>query len=142
MGTGIKSDLKKVISDIKSGVKTGVKRGRKAGVASMDYLGSGMMKPAVMPPSALMRPAVIEPSPITVAPLRGRIPRTAGMGIRYKDVSINDHMLPPVVYGGQVNMGSLISEKHGSYTPYQTASTPMMPLGKGQGLYAGGRGLF
>lgn len=150
-GLGLKSDMKKLASAVKKTGKKAVKSSKKmAGIAmdsgkkmsgtAMDYLGSGVMKPAVMPPSALMRPAVIEPSPIEVKPLRGRMPRSAGMGIRYKDISVGDHMLPPVVYGGEVNMGRLISEKHGSYTPYQTASTPMMPLGSG--LYAGGRGLY
>jgi hypothetical protein len=64
----------------------------------------------------------------------GRMPRSAGGAIRYKDIYMGDHLLPKVVYGGEVNMGSLMDTSHPSYQPFQSASTPMMPF-YGKGLF-------
>lgn len=64
----------------------------------------------------------------------GRMPRNAGGAIRYKDIYLSETLLPKVVYGGEVSMGRLMDTKHGSYMPFQTASTPMMPF-VGKGLY-------
>jgi hypothetical protein len=102
-------------------------------MSTPDMMG-GRMKPAVMP----FEKETVLTSPPTE--MRGRMPRNAGMGIRMKDVCVNDQMLPPIHYGGSVTMGRLMDSRSGSYSPFQTASTPMMPLGSG--LYAGGRGLF
>jgi hypothetical protein len=66
----------------------------------------------------------------------GRMPRSAGGAIRYKDIFVGDQKLPPIVMGGAVNMGSLIDINRGSYSPYQSdGSTPMMPLNTGKGLF-------
>jgi hypothetical protein len=66
----------------------------------------------------------------------GRMPRSAGGAIRYKDISIGDQKLPPIVMGGAVNMGSLIDINRSAYSPYQgDGSTPMMPLNTGKGLF-------
>jgi len=117
-GLGLKSDMKKVARASKKGVKS-----------AMDYLGSGMD----------------EDIGYGVKPLMGRMPRNAGMGLRVKDAYYPNEIdgYPIAIhFGGAVPMGRLIDTQHGAYTPYITASTPMLPMGTG--LYAGrmGYGLY
>lgn len=63
-----------------------------------------------------------------------------GAGFQPKDVYIGDDKVP-IQYGGLIKQGNLLPV-HSRYMPVITASTPMMPLSKGKGLYLPGEGLF
>jgi hypothetical protein len=82
-------------------------------------------------------------SPIKTIPAltsgTGRL-MTCGMGYQPKDVFIGGDKVP-IQYGGNIKQGNLLPVER-RYMPVITASTPMMPLKAGKGLYLPGEGLF
>lgn len=90
----------------------------------------------VLPGSTLKEPQDMGTGLYAGRAIGGRIPRSAGGALRYKDIYLSETMLPKITYGGNiVESGRLLATTHGAYTPYITASTPMMPLPSGKGLY-------
>jgi len=83
------------------------------------------------------KPMVKMLSPMTTG--TGRM-LNMGAGFQPKDIYIGDDKVP-IQYGGLIKQGNLLPV-HSRYMPVITASTPMMPLSKGKGLYLPGEGLF
>lgn len=139
---------------VKKSLQSGVKSALKP-VSEDVYRRSGLGMKKMLPPKggvAMERTRRIPKMPVMTLPRSvavsdmdsgmglyagrtgGRMPRSAGGAIRYKDNFMNDAMLPSIVYGGQVTMGNMMDTTHPSYTPFQSASTPMMPF-YGKGLF-------